>query len=92
MQQVPLIQMVPKTVKVPSPYETIKLFPVERIPERDGDHIVDVPVPQTSEEVAEVVKANEEMIDAASHSFAMKLASLIQSRSAMNSSSRPIFQ
>ena len=57
--------------------ETIKLFPVERIPERNGDHIVDVPVLQTSEEVAEVVKANEtpmkyiseEMIDAASHSF-----------------------
>ena len=37
--------------------ETIKLFPVERIPERNGHHIVDVPVPQTSEEVAEVVKA-----------------------------------
>ena len=37
--------------------EMIKLFPVERIPERNGDHIVDVPVPQTSEEVAEVVKA-----------------------------------
>ena len=36
---------------------TIKLFPVERIPERNGDHLVDVPVPQTSEEVAEVVKA-----------------------------------
>ena len=37
--------------------EAIKLFPVERIPERNGDHIIDVPVPQTSEEVAEVVKA-----------------------------------
>ena len=37
--------------------EMIKLFPVERIPERNDDHIVDVPVPQTSEEVAEVVKA-----------------------------------
>ena len=37
--------------------ETIRLFPVERIPERNGNHIVDVPMPQTSEEVAEVVKA-----------------------------------
>ena len=37
--------------------ETIKLYPVERTPERNGDHIVDVSVPQTSVEVAEVVKA-----------------------------------
>ena len=35
----------------------IKLFPVERTPERNGDHIVDMPVPQTSEEIAEVVKS-----------------------------------
>ena len=32
--------------------ETIKLFPVESIPERNDDHIVDVPMPQTLEEVA----------------------------------------
>ena len=37
--------------------EMIKHFPVERIPERNGGHIIDVPVPQTSEEIAEVGKA-----------------------------------
>ena len=76
--------------------ETIKLFPVERIPERNGDHFVDVPVPQTSEEVAEVVKAvketprkkiSEEMIEVFSLSLVLKFAALIP-----NSSSRPIFQ
>ena len=36
--------------------ETIKLFPVERIPERNGDHIVDVLVPLTMEEAAEITK------------------------------------
>ena len=37
--------------------ETIKLFPVERIPERNGDLIVDVSVPQTLVELAEMMKA-----------------------------------
>ena len=85
-QQVPQIQMVSKTESPEEEIdETIKFFPVERIPERNGDHIVDVPVPQTSEEVAEVVKAvketplkhiTEEMyeqIDVASHSMAQKV-------------------
>ena len=37
--------------------EVIKLPPTERILERNAEHIVQVPVPQTLEEVAEVVKA-----------------------------------
>ena len=49
-RQVPQIQMVSKT-EGPEPVlpfqeeieETIKFFPVERISERNGDHIVDVP-------------------------------------------------
>ena len=85
---------------------TIKLFPAEHIPERNGDHIVDVPLPQTSGEVAEVVKAvndtplkhiTEEMyeqIDSASHSMAQKVRRLERARkNAMlpNSSSRSNF-
>ena len=38
-------------------HEVIKLPPMERILERTAEHIVQVPVPQTLEEVAEVVKA-----------------------------------
>ena len=65
---VPQIQMVLKTVKVPpapliafrqwtSHIPLLRRKLMERIPERNGDHFVDVPVPQTSEDVAEVVKA-----------------------------------